>query len=116
MKKKSKIFIFLSLFFLVLFLISTQFILPPKNNTGGIININVYIIEIEIFLFLFFVIMSILKNFNKINFLNIIKNAVIIPATIVSLSLLNIFGSLDILMIITIPLSAIILYIFLNTI
>lgn len=109
-KRHIKIYIFLCVLSVIIFLISTQYILSPKNSSGNIISINIYIVSFEIFLILFFLILTILDIFKKISFLNIVKNALLIPVTIVSLILLNSFSNLSILMIIAIPLSAIILY------
>jgi hypothetical protein len=114
--KHTKIFLFLLLVFIIFFFISTQFLLPVKNSQGTLIVRNIYIVTSEIFFILFFFILTIIDFTGKISFLNILKNAILIPITIISLVLLNVFSNLNLLMIITIPLSGVILYIILSMI
>ncbi len=115
-KRYTKILLSLTIILIIIFLISTQYLLSPKNSSGDVIALNVYIVSFEIFLILFFLILMILDLLKKISFLNIVKNAILIPITIISLILLNSFSNLSILMIIAIPISAIILYVTLSII
>ncbi len=97
------------LFFVIAFLLTTNFLITPKNAQGNIITLNIYIVISEIFFILFFFI-TFFVYLIKPNTRNFIKNSIIIPLTISIMILLRVFGELDILMIFVIPITAIILY------
>ncbi|MHB8442819.1 MAG: hypothetical protein ACYDAS_00400 [Patescibacteria group bacterium] len=108
-KKRTKEIVYGLLLFIIAFLITTSFLITPKNSNGNIITLNVYIVVTEIFFILFFFItffVYLIKPSTK----NLIKNSIIIPLTISIMILLRVFGELDILMIFVIPITAIILY------
>lgn len=114
MKKHThRIYIILALILFVIFFITTNFILSPKNSAGNISIANTYIVVSEIFIFLVLLILFIL-SFIKLSFINILKNAILIPIIIYAMIILHVFNRLNILMDITIPLAGIILYILLS--
>ncbi len=108
-KKHIKKILYGLLLFIIAFIVTTNFLITPKNSNGNIITLNIYIVVLEIFFILFFFItffVSLIKPTPK----NFIKNSIIIPLTISIMILLRVFGELDILMIFAIPTTAIILY------
>lgn len=118
-KKKSptKKLFFLTILFIIIFFISTQYILPLKNSHGSINYNNIYIVSFEIFLILlFFLLFLTFLIKKKVDFLDIVKIGFIPSVTITSIILLRAFGNLDLLMIIVIPITAIVLYLILNSI
>lgn len=111
--KNKKPYIILIFIFIIILFVTTNFILPPKNINGGIIDTNIYIVISEIFILLSLIGLFI-SSFFKLSFINILKNVILIPIIIISMVLLNVFNRLNILMDITIPLAGIILYILLS--
>jgi hypothetical protein len=109
MKSNKPLFITLFIFILI-FIVTTQFILPTKNQQGVVISKNVYIIVSEIFVILF-LIGKMIVNYIKNSFINTIRFALLPAVTLSVIIMLKALGGLNILMEIAIPSATIILFI-----
>lgn len=114
MKSNNPLFITL-LIFILIFIVTTEFILPTKNQQGIVISKNVYIIVSEIFVILF-LIGKIIINYIKNSLVNTIRFVFLPSVTLSVMIMLKALGGLNILMEIAIPSAAIILFIIITII
>ncbi len=114
MKANKPLFITIFIFILI-FIVTTQFILPTKNQQGIVISRNVYIIVSQIFIILF-LIGKIIINYIKNTFINTIRFAFLPAVTLSVIIMLKALGGLNILMEIAIPAATIILFIIITII